>query len=64
MRIEGSVFFITGGASGLGAATAKWLVGSGAQVVLADLNEVAGEALANELGPDALFVRTDTVQVS
>jgi NAD(P)-dependent dehydrogenase (short-subunit alcohol dehydrogenase family) len=62
MRIEGSVFFITGGASGLGAATAKWLVGSGAQVVLADLNEVAGEALANELGPDALFVRTDTVQ--
>lgn len=62
MKIEGSVFFITGGASGLGAATARWLVGSGAQVVLADLNAIAGEALANELGPDALFVRADTVE--
>ena len=61
MNIEGSVFFITGGASGLGAATAKWLVEAGAQVVLADLNTAAGEALANELGTAALFVHADTV---
>lgn len=61
MNIEGSVFFITGGASGLGAATAKWLVEAGAQVVLADLNTAAGEALANELGTAALFVHADTI---
>ena len=61
MNIEGSVFFITGGASGLGAATARKMVEGGGKVVLADLNVSAGEALADELGHAALFVHTDVV---
>ncbi|MES2868649.1 MAG: 3-hydroxyacyl-CoA dehydrogenase [Pseudomonadota bacterium] len=59
MKIEGSVFLITGGASGLGAATARMVVDAGGKVVLADLNTAAGEALADELGAHALFVHTD-----
>lgn len=52
-----SVFIVTGGASGLGLATAEMLVGTGAQVVLADLNPEAGEAAAKALG--AHFLRCD-----
>jgi len=59
MQIKDSVFIITGGASGLGAGTAKMLVEQGARVVLADLNEVAGNALAAELGHSARFVSTN-----
>ncbi|WP_297366721.1 SDR family NAD(P)-dependent oxidoreductase [Acidocella sp.] len=59
MQIDQRVFIITGGGSGLGAATARHLAGLGARVVLADVNEAAGEALAAELGAGALFVRTD-----
>jgi NAD(P)-dependent dehydrogenase (short-subunit alcohol dehydrogenase family) len=58
MQIDGKVFLVTGGASGLGEATARMLVHRGASVVLADINS-AGEALAAELGANALFVRTD-----
>jgi 3-hydroxyacyl-CoA dehydrogenase/3-hydroxy-2-methylbutyryl-CoA dehydrogenase len=50
MRIEGAVAFVAGGASGLGAATARRLVGAGASVTIADLNAEAGGALAGELG--------------
>lgn len=57
MQIKDSVFLISGGASGLGAATARHLVGFGGKVVLADLNEAAGRDLARELG--GVFVRTD-----
>ena len=59
MKIANSVFLVTGGASGLGAATARMVVGGGGQVVIADLNEEAGKALAAELGAAACFVRTD-----
>lgn len=59
MRIENSTFFITGGGSGLGAATAKALAEAGANVLLADVNEEAGEATASEIGDRAKFVRTD-----
>ncbi|MCY1127522.1 3-hydroxyacyl-CoA dehydrogenase [Frigidibacter sp. RF13] len=59
MQISGSVILITGGASGLGAATARALAAAGARVVIADLNEEAGRAMVAELGPDARFVRTD-----
>lgn len=57
MDIRGNVFLITGGASGLGAGTARMLAREGGKVVLADLNEAAGEALAHELG--GAFVRCD-----
>lgn len=50
MELRDNVFLITGGASGLGAGTARMLAGAGAKVVLADLNREAGEALARELG--------------
>ena len=59
MQVGQSVFLITGGASGLGAGTARMVVGSGGKVVLADLKEAEGKALAAELGSAARFVRTD-----
>ncbi len=59
MQIRDSVFIVTGGASGLGAATARMLAEAGGKVVVADLNEAAGQALATELGAGALFHRTD-----
>ncbi len=59
MVIAGSAFVVTGGASGLGAATARYLVANGGKVVIADLKEQEGAALAMELGADARFARTD-----
>lgn len=59
MQIENSVFVVTGGASGLGAGTARMIVEAGGRVVLADVNRDAGEALAAELGASARFVETD-----
>ncbi|WP_435609092.1 3-hydroxyacyl-CoA dehydrogenase [Pseudomonas knackmussii] len=60
MHIQDKVFLITGGGSGLGAATAKTLVEAGARVLLADVNVEAGAARVAELGEDrARFVRTD-----
>jgi 3-hydroxyacyl-CoA dehydrogenase / 3-hydroxy-2-methylbutyryl-CoA dehydrogenase len=59
VRIEGAGALIAGGASGLGAATARRLDAAGARVVIADVDIERGEALAAELGGDARFVRTD-----
>ena len=59
MQLPGSTFLISGGASGLGAATARLFAASQANVVIADLNTAAGEALAKEIGATARFVRTD-----
>lgn len=59
MQIESANILVTGAASGLGEAVARYLVGRGARVLLADLNSEAGEALATELGESAYFVTTD-----
>ncbi|KQY11432.1 3-hydroxyacyl-CoA dehydrogenase [Rhizobium sp. Root482] len=59
MLIAGKVFVVTGGGSGLGAATARMLVEAGARVILADVNVEAGERTAGELGASARFLRTD-----
>jgi NAD(P)-dependent dehydrogenase (short-subunit alcohol dehydrogenase family) len=57
MQIQHGVFIITGGASGLGAATAKMIAANGGKVVLADVQVDAGEKLAAELG--GIFVKCD-----
>ena len=57
MELKGTSAIVTGGASGLGEATARLLANRGATVVVADLNEEAGNALAKEIGGE--FVRTD-----
>jgi 3-hydroxyacyl-CoA dehydrogenase / 3-hydroxy-2-methylbutyryl-CoA dehydrogenase len=62
MRIEGSSALVAGGASGLGAATARGLRAEGAEVTIADLNDERGEALAGELG--ARFVACDVTDAS
>jgi len=57
MEIQGSTVYVPGGASGLGAATARHMADNGAKVALFDLNEEAGQALADELG--GVFIRMD-----
>ena len=59
MELKGSTFLVTGGASGLGEGTARMVVAGGGNVVIADLKEAEGQALAAELGKAARFVRTD-----
>jgi NAD(P)-dependent dehydrogenase (short-subunit alcohol dehydrogenase family) len=59
MQIANHTFVITGGASGLGAATCRRLVAAGASVVIADLNAQAGEELTKELAAKAAFISTD-----
>jgi NAD(P)-dependent dehydrogenase (short-subunit alcohol dehydrogenase family) len=59
LEIENSVFFVTGGSSGLGAATARLLAKGGGHVVIADVNDEAGESISGEIGEEARFVHTD-----
>jgi 3-hydroxyacyl-CoA dehydrogenase / 3-hydroxy-2-methylbutyryl-CoA dehydrogenase len=59
MDLMGAGALVAGGASGLGAATARALTEAGASVVVADLNAEKGEALVGELGPAASFVECD-----
>lgn len=58
-RCEGKVVFITGGASGIGKESAAWLVREGARVVLADINEAQGQAIAASFGDKAIFLKHD-----
>jgi NAD(P)-dependent dehydrogenase (short-subunit alcohol dehydrogenase family) len=57
MELNGTAGIVSGGASGLGAATARELAAAGCRVVVADLNEQQGKAVADEIG--GVFVRTD-----
>lgn len=59
MDIQNKVFVVTGGASGLGAETSRYLVEQGAQVVLVDMNLELGQSLAQELGEQAQFQQLD-----
>lgn len=59
MRIENSVFVVTGGGSGLGLATAQSLLASGGKVVLVDINAEQGAARSEELGANARFAKAD-----
>ena len=62
MRIDGSGALIVGGASGLGEATARRLYAEGAHILIADLNEERGAALAGELGERARSMRADVTE--
>jgi NAD(P)-dependent dehydrogenase (short-subunit alcohol dehydrogenase family) len=57
MDVNGSAAIVSGGASGLGEATVRDLAAAGCRVVVADLNEVRGKAIADEIG--GVFARTD-----
>jgi len=57
MDIQGKVFIVTGGASGLGEGTARMLAANGGKVVIADMQAEKGEAIAKELG--GAFVKCD-----
>lgn len=59
MQLNGSTFIVTGGSSGLGAATARRFHAAGARVVIADVNVELGKQLAAELGGAACFRETD-----
>lgn len=59
MDIQNKVFVVTGGASGLGAETSRYLVEQGARVVLVDMNLELGQSLAQELGEQVQFQQLD-----
>jgi len=58
-RVAGKVAIVTGGASGMGRADAILLAAEGAKVVVADLNEAGGQAVAGAIGENAVFMRLD-----
>ena len=59
MQIKDSTFLITGGGSGLGAATARRLAEAGANVVILDVNREQGAQLAQQIGATAIFAAAD-----
>lgn len=58
-RVQDKIALVTGGASGIGRASARLLVAEGAQVLISDIDVEAGQALAEELGAAASFIRHD-----
>ena len=64
MRLEGKTAIITGGANGIGAGCVRRLASVGANVVIADIDDASGEALAAELGEAVIYVGTDITQRS
>ncbi|HTN45782.1 MAG TPA: glucose 1-dehydrogenase [Flavipsychrobacter sp.] len=62
-RLEGKVAIITGASQGMGESHAREFVKEGAKVVLTDLNEEKGQAIAKELGANALFIKQDVTKI-
>jgi len=58
-RVTGKVAIVTGAASGMGKADAQLLAQQGAKVVLADLNDTEGQAVADEIGENAIYLHLD-----
>jgi len=59
VRLQNQTVLVTGGASGLGGATAEMVVAAGGRVIIADINEAAGKTATARLGASARFLRTD-----
>jgi NAD(P)-dependent dehydrogenase (short-subunit alcohol dehydrogenase family) len=59
MRLQNQTILVTGGASGLGAATAEMIVAAGGRVIVADINDAAGRTAVARLGASGRFVKTD-----
>src|SRR6476646_9056667 len=59
LPLRGTVAIVSGGARGIGAATARRLVNDGAQVVIGDVLDDAGRAVAQSIGPDATYAHLD-----
>lgn len=64
MLVKGKVFVVTGGASGLGAATATHLVGLGGKVIMVDMNHELGTEMQHRLGEHSEFVKLDVTDES
>jgi NAD(P)-dependent dehydrogenase (short-subunit alcohol dehydrogenase family) len=64
MNISGKVALVTGGASGLGAASVRMVVKAGGRGLIVDLNEANGQALAAEIGENAAFALADVSSAS
>jgi len=62
MEIKNSTFIVTGGSSGLGAATVEMVVAGGGNAMVADVNKPQGEALAARLGKHARYVECDVTR--
>lgn len=63
-RLSGKVAIVTGAAQGMGEAHVRRFVREGAKVILTDVNEAGGTALAAELGDDALFLQHDVAKAA
>ncbi|HWK03510.1 MAG TPA: glucose 1-dehydrogenase [Puia sp.] len=61
-RLKGKVAIITGAARGMGESHAREFVAQGAKVILTDVSEKAGKAIADQLGPNALFIKHDVTK--
>ncbi len=64
MKLDGAVVLVTGGASGLGAATVSRLVAGGARAVIVDRDDAKGQATAAALGGNAVYVKTDVTDAA
>ncbi len=62
MDLKGSTFLVTGGSSGLGAATVEMVVANGGNAVIADVSRASGEALAAKLGKSVRFLEVDVTR--